>query len=259
MEVVIVDDAAQAGRLGADVIVAQLANEPRSIIGLATGSSPLPIYEVLVERFDAGHVTFADAEFFLLDEYLGLAPDHPSYAGSIRTAFCRHVDVQDQYIHAPNGVAADPTKEAARYDQAIRDAGGIDVQILGLGTDGHVGFNEPGSSLGSRTRPKTLTDQTRRDNARFFDAASDVPHHVITQGVGTILEAGHLLLVAFGQAKATAVAAAVEGPVTAMCPASALQLHPHVTVLVDRFAASELALSRYYLETYASKPAWQAL
>jgi glucosamine-6-phosphate deaminase len=141
----------------------------------------------------------------------------------------------------------------------MRDAGGVDLQLLGIGTDGHIGFNEPGSSLASRTRIKTITDQTRRDNARFFASLDDVPRHVVTQGVGTILEARHLVLLAFGPGKAEAVALAVEGPVTAMVPASALQLHPHATVVVDEAAAVRLRLADYYRETWSHKPPWQGL
>ena len=145
------------------------------------------------------------------------------------------------------------------YENAIAAAGGVDLQLLGVGADGHIAFNEPGSSLGSRTRLKTLTHQTREDNARFFGSVDDVPRHVLTQGVGTILEARHLVLVASGAGKAEPVAKVIEGPVTAMVPGSALQLHPHVTVVVDEAAASALALSDYYRETWAAKPPWQGL
>jgi glucosamine-6-phosphate deaminase len=145
------------------------------------------------------------------------------------------------------------------FEAAIRAAGGIAIQILGIGCDGHLGFNEPSSSLGSRTRIKTLTTQTRRDNARFFDDPREVPTHCITQGLGTILDAKHLILTAFGSRKAHAVATAVEGPVTAMCPASVIQFHPHVTVIVDEAAAAGLTMADYYRSTYAAKPAWQTL
>jgi glucosamine-6-phosphate deaminase len=156
-------------------------------------------------------------------------------------------------------MAADIVAECAAYESAIKAAGGIDLQLLGIGTDGHIGFNEPTSSLASRTRIKTLSHQTRVDNARFFGSLDEVPHHVITQGIGTILESRHLVLIATGEAKADAIAHAVEGPLTAMCPASALQLHPHVTVVVDEGAAHKLKLASYYRETYAAKPAWQGL
>ncbi len=147
----------------------------------------------------------------------------------------------------------------ADYERSITDAGGVDLQLLGVGTDGHLAFNEPGSSLSSRTRIKTLTQRARSDNERFFDPPEQVPRHVLTQGLGTILDARHLVLVATGPAKARAVQALVEGPLSAFCPASVLQLHPHATVLLDDGAASELQLGDYYRETYAGKPRWQGL
>ncbi|MEO7235039.1 MAG: glucosamine-6-phosphate deaminase, partial [Lapillicoccus sp.] len=145
------------------------------------------------------------------------------------------------------------------YERQIVEAGGVDLQLLGIGSDGHLAFNEPGSSLGSRTRVKTLTAQTRTDNARFFDARDAVPHHVLTQGLGTILEARHLVMLATGEGKAEAVRSAIEGPLTAMCPASVLQLHRHVTVVLDPAAAAGLALRGYYAQVWADKPDWQGI
>jgi glucosamine-6-phosphate deaminase len=165
----------------------------------------------------------------------------------------------DKFL-GPDGTAEDVQAACAAYDRALAEAGGVDLQLLGIGTDGHIGFNEPCSSLASRTRIKTLTEQTRIDNARFFDGdIEQVPHHVITQGIGTILEARHLVLLATGEGKADAVAATVEGPVAAVCPASALQLHPHATVVVDEAAASKLKLADYFRHTYAGKPDWQGI
>lgn len=255
MEVVIVADDAAAGALVADVMTHHV--RPGAVLGLATGSSPLPVYRELIARHTAGDLSFAGARAFLLDEYVGLPQSHPeSYHSVIRRELADHVDLDR--VDGPDGEAADIPAEAARYEAAIRDAGGVDVQLLGIGTDGHVGFNEPGSSLASRTRVKTLTQQTRDDNARFFDSVDDVPHHVLTQGLGTILDAGHLVLIATGAAKADAVAAAVEGPVSAFCPASVLQLHPHVTLVVDEPAAAGLRLGDYYRFAAANKPGWQA-
>ena len=228
------------------------------MLGLATGSSPLPVYAALVERVRAGEATFAEASAFLLDEYVGLGPDHPqSYRAFIETHLSSQVDFPPGAVRGPDGGAADLLAACDDYEQAIAGAGGIDLQLLGIGADGHIGFNEPTSSLGSRTRLKTLTRQTREDNARFFGSPEDVPRHVITQGIGTILAARHLVLVADGEGKAAAIAAAVEGPVTAMCPASALQLHPHATVVVDEAAAGHLTLAGYYRDTFAAKPDWQ--
>jgi glucosamine-6-phosphate deaminase len=173
--------------------------------------------------------------------------------------FTARVNIDPANVHGPDGQAADIPAACSAYEDAIRDAGGVDLQLLGLGTDGHVGFNEPGSSLASRTRIKTLVEQTRRDNARFFGSLAEVPQHVLTQGLGTILEARHLVLLATGARKAQPVHDLAEGPVAALCPASVLQLHPHVTVLLDEAAASSLRLADYYRHSYEHKPSWQGL
>jgi glucosamine-6-phosphate deaminase len=260
MEVVILPGADEIAALAADAVVAVLSDKPAAVLGLATGSSPLRIYQALVDRHRAGDVTFASARAFLLDEYVGLPAEHPQrYRSVIGEVLERHVDFAPGAVRGPDGNATDVAAAGARYDAAIADAGGIDLQLLGIGTDGHIAFNEPGSSLSSRTRVKTLTAQTRADNARFFAAESEVPRHVLTQGLGTISDARHLLLVATGAGKAAAVQAMVEGPVSAFCPASVLQLHPHATVLLDEEAAASLALAGYYRETYENKPDWQGL
>jgi glucosamine-6-phosphate deaminase len=176
-----------------------------------------------------------------------------------RRSFTHRVDLPPEAVHAPDVHADDLPAACEAYEQEIAAAGGVDIQLLGIGADGHVGFNEPTSSLGSRTRIKTLTERTRRDNARFFGSLEEVPRHVVTQGIGTILDARHVVLVATGSGKADPVARAVEGPVTAMVPASALQLHPHATVVLDGAAASELTLFDYYRDVWAAKPAWQGI
>jgi glucosamine-6-phosphate deaminase len=260
VEVVILSGADEIASVAADVFVALLSRKPDAVLGLATGSSPLGVYSSLIERHRAGDVSFVGVEAFLLDEYVGLPAEHPQrYRSVIGEVFEQYVDFAPGAVRGPDGNAADLAAACARYEAAIAAAGGVDLQLLGIGTDGHIGFNEPGSSLSSRTRVKTLTAQTRADNARFFPAASDVPRHVLTQGLGTILDARHVLLVATGSGKAAAVRAMVEGPVSAFCPASVLQLHRHATVLLDDDAASSLALGDYYRETYAHKPAWQGL
>lgn len=260
MEIVILPSEAEIARHGADVVARVLAGRDRPVLGLATGSSPLPVYGELIRRHREEGLSFAHAEAFLLDEYVGLPAGHPeSYREVIRRELTSHVDLEDAHVHGPDGSADDVARAAREYDDAIAAAGGVDVQLLGIGTDGHVAFNEPGSSLASRTRVKTLTEQTRRDNARFFDSPDDVPWHVLTQGLATIGEARHLLLVATGSGKADAVAGMVEGPVSAFCPASVLQLHPHVTVLLDDDAASRLRLGDYYRRVFAHKPTWQSL
>jgi glucosamine-6-phosphate deaminase len=219
------------------------------------------VYDELAGRVGQGTLSLARARAFLLDEYVGLPPGHEqSYRSVIDRDLVSRVDLDPAGVHGLDGAAADLPAECAAYEHALTAAGGVDLQLLGVGSDGHIGFNEPGSSLASRTRLKTLTAQTRKDNARFFGRDPDaVPRHCLTQGIGTILEARHLVLLASGSGKAEAVHRLVEGPVSASCPASALQLHPHVSVLLDRDAASGLERLDYYLETYGAKPAWQGL
>jgi glucosamine-6-phosphate deaminase len=259
MEVVI-DRPEVLAALAADAVEQLVRRRPDAVLGLATGSSPEQVYDELARRHAAG-LSFAQARAFLLDEYVGLPADHPErYRTVIERQVVDRTDLRSEAVQAPDGGAADIAAACEAYERAISDAGGVDLQILGIGTDGHVAFNEPGSSLGSRTRVKTLTEQTRRDNARFFGGDVDaVPRHVLTQGLGTIMAARHLVLLASGRAKAEAVHHMVEGPITAMWPGSVLQLHPHVTVLVDEAAASRLQLAGYYRETWAQKPAWQGL
>src|SRR6267142_126687 len=261
MEVVILADAKGIGGVAADAIGALLDRKPAAVLGLATGSSPIAIYDELVARCDAGLVSFRQARGFTLDEYVGLPADHPQrYRNVIDTAFASRVDFAPGAVKGPDGLAADIPAACAAYEGAIREAGGVDLQILGIGTDGHIAFNEPGSSLASRTRIKTLTRQTRIDNARFFGGdVESVPTHCLTQGLATIMEARHVVLVATGRSKAEAVHQLVEGPVSALWPATILQHHPHVTVLLDDAAARRLQLVDYYRETYLSKPEWQGI
>ncbi|MCW2516045.1 MAG: glucosamine-6-phosphate deaminase [Mycobacterium sp.] len=261
MEVVICRDAKEIGAIAADAIGALLTRKPDAVLGLATGSSPLAIYDELATRYEAGLISFQQARGFTLDEYVGLPADHPErYRTVIDTVFVSRVNFAPGAVQGPDGGAADIPAACSAYEDAIRAAGGVDLQILGIGTDGHIAFNEPGSSLASRTRIKTLTSQTRIDNARFFDGdVESVPTHCLTQGLGTIMEARHLVLVATGRSKAEAVHHLVEGAVSAMWPATILQHHPHVTVLLDDAAARRLQLIDYYRETYRSKPGWQGI
>ncbi|MFV8165685.1 glucosamine-6-phosphate deaminase [Mycobacterium sp. 134] len=261
MEVIILADAAKIGGVAADAVGALLDRKPDAVLGLATGSSPLAIYDELAARCSAGQVSFRQARGFTLDEYVGLPADHPErYRNVIDTVFVSRVDFAPGAVLGPDGLATDIPAACAAYEDAIRGAGGVDLQILGIGTDGHIGFNEPGSSLASRTRIKTLTQQTRLDNARFFgDDLDAVPTHCLTQGLATIMAARHVILVALGRSKAEAVHHLVEGAVSAMWPATILQHHPHVTVLLDDAAAQRLQLIGYYRETYRSKPDWQGI
>jgi glucosamine-6-phosphate deaminase len=259
MEVVPLGSADAVATLAADTIERLVRARPRAVLGLATGSTPLPTYRELVRRRESGSApSYAEVQCVLLDEYVGLPAGHPqSYRATIARELTDALGVPGARVHGPD--PSDPEHAGAAYESLLRDLGGVDLQVLGIGGDGHLAFNEPGSSLASRTRVKTLTGQTREDNSRFFGSTDEVPRHVLTQGLGTILEARHLLLIATGAAKTAAVAAAVEGPLSGSCPASALQLHPHASVLVDPAAARGLTAVAYYREVYANKPGWQAL
>ena len=260
MEVVIVPDAAAGGELIAEAIAALIAGKPEALLGVATGSTPLPIYRSLAARVAAGTLDVSRLRVCQLDEYVGLPQGHPeSYRSVIAREVLEPLGLGLDCFLGPDGNSADIPAACAAYEDELLNAGGVDLQILGIGTDGHIGFNEPCSSLASATRIKTLTPQTRQDNARFFDSLDEVPHHVITQGIGTILTAEHVVLLATGAGKADAVAATVEGPLSALVPASALQLHPHATVVVDEAAAAQLKLADYFRATYAAKPEWQGL
>ena len=257
-EVVIVPNREAGGALVADAIIELIRTNPRAVRGLATGSPPLPVYAALAARITG--VDASQVQGFALDEYVGLPASHPeSYRSVITREVVEPLGLNPSLVHVPRGEGESPQTAGAEYEAAIEAAGGIDLQILGIGTDGHVGFNEPGSSFASLTRVKTLTRQTREDNARFFASIDEVPRHCVTQGLGTILRAKHIVLLAFGAGKARAVAAAVEGALTATVPGSVVQLHEHATIVVDEEAAAELANADYYRYTYENKPAWQGL
>ena len=258
MEIIILPSPAEVGKLAARRIVQLIQRKPATVLGLATGSSPLAIYAELAAQVRAGQLEVSQVRGFALDEYVGIPPGHPqSYASVIRREVVEPLGLDPAGVHVPDGRADDIEAACAEYEAAIRDAGGIDLQILGIGANGHIGFNEPTSSFASRTRIKTLAPQTRADNARFFDDPDQVPTHCLTQGLGTIMAARELLLVAQGAGKAGAIAAAVEGPVSSMCPGSILQFHQHATVIIDDAAATQLTLTDYYRHTYANKPTWQ--
>jgi glucosamine-6-phosphate deaminase len=223
------------------------------VLGLATGATPLSTWSALAEHgMDLSHV-----RGFALDEYVGLPPGHPeSYREVLMRSVVKPLGLTPSLVHVPGDDGLAIATAGERYEEAIRAAGGVDVQVLGIGRTGHIGFNEPGSSLASLSRVKTLTEQTRRDNARFFHSLDEVPRHCLTQGLGTILRARELLLLAWGEGKAEALAAAVEGPVSAALPASVIQLHPEVTVIVDEAAAADLQFADYYRYAWANRPDW---
>lgn len=242
-EVVVVASPEEAGDLAAELIARLVTAKPDAVLGLATGSTPLPVWKALSARpLDLGRV-----RGFALDEYIGLPAGHPeSYRAVITREVVEPLGLDPSLVRVPGDDGGPVEGAGERYERDIAAAGGVDLQVLGIGRTGHIGFNEPGSSLASRTRVKTLTEQTRADNARFFASPDEVPRHCLTQGLGTILDARHLVLLAFGAAKAAAIAGAVEGPVSSSLPGSAIQLHPQVTVIVDEDAAAGLAYRDYY-------------
>ena len=225
----------------AKLIATKIRNKPDLVLGLATGSSPLGIYKELIRLHKEEGLDFSKVTTFNLDEYVGLPPSHDqSYHYFMKRNLFEHINLDERYIHVPHGMAKDIDKFCSWYEKRIKDAGGIDLQILGIGANGHIAFNEPGSSLGSRTRIKTLTEKTRNDNARFFSNMAEVPKYAITMGVGTIMDAKELVLIANGKSKANAIKASVEGPITAMCPASIIQMHQKAYVFADEEASTYL-------------------
>ncbi len=255
MRVIVVKDPEEMGKRAAQLIVEDMKEHATYVLGLATGSTPLPLYKEFIRLHKEEGLDFSTVITFNLDEYVGLPPDHPeSYHYFMWENLFKHININPKLTHIPEGNLPYKTPEDLKkiqevcdqYEQMIDDVGGIDYQVLGIGSNGHIGFNEPGSSLGSLTRIKTLTERTRKDNARFFDGNIDlVPKYAITMGIGTILKARKVVLLANGEGKAEAVKNALEGPVTSMCPASALQLHRFATFVIDEAAASKLTLETY--------------
>lgn len=259
MEIIIKSDAQDASHAAARAVARLVREKPNVVLGLATGSTPLMLYKELIRMHRADGLDFRKVTTFNLDEYVGLEKDHPqSYHTFMWENLFSQINIKQENVHIPDGRAIDVPASCAAYEREIVDAGGIDLQVLGVGSDGHIGFNEPTSSFASRTRIKTLTQQTVQDNARFFDGdESKVPHHCITMGIGTIMDARMNLMLAFGESKAQAIAETVEGPVASIMPASILQHHPAAKVFIDEAASSALKLSNYYRWVYDGKPDWQ--
>ena len=259
MEIIIKKDALRGSHAAARVVARLVHEKPNAVIGLATGSTPLMLYKELIRMHREEGLDFSRVITFNLDEYIGLPKEHEqSYHRFMRDNLFSHINIKPENVHIPDGMSEDIPAFCAAYERAIVDAGGIDLQVLGLGSDGHVGFNEPTSAFASRTRIKTLTLQTVVDNARFFGGdETKVPHHCITMGIGTIMDARMNIVLAFGANKARAVVAAVEGPVTSIMPASILQYHQAAKLFIDEAAASQLKLADYYRWVYDNKPNWQ--
>ena len=252
MEIIILKNADSVTKMGAELVAEQLRVLPETVLGLATGNTPLSLYRRLVEQHEKGKLSFSKASSFNLDEYLGIAADSAqSYRTYMNRELFDRVDIQKQNTFLPYCESdGNPILVGPRYEQKIRELGGIDLQILGIGSNGHIGFNEPSSSLVSRTRVKTLTKQTYMDNSRLFEEGEFQPTLAITMGIATIMDAEKVLLLATGEGKASAISDMVEGPVSAMCPASILQMHGRVTVLLDEGAASGLKNHDYYSWTH---------
>lgn len=248
-------DAAAASVTAARVIASLIRRKPKSVLGLATGGTPVGCYSELIRLHRAGELDFSQVTSFNLDEYLGLPREHPqSFFAFMHHHLFDHINIDRSRVHLPDGMASDPMAACDAYERQIVDAGGIDLQLLGIGTDGHIAFNEPGSSLASRTRVKTLCEETIRDNARFFGSEAAVPRLSVTMGVGSILDTRECLLLVTGEKKAAAVRSAIEGPLTSQVTASALQLHRSVIAVLDEAAASWLTRNAHYRHAEAGMP-----
>jgi len=247
MEIIVSATYEEMSKAAAKAVAELLNSKPNAVLGLATGSTPLGLYKELARMHKNDGLDFSQVTSFNLDEYVGLKKDHPqSYHYFMHENLFKHINIPAQNVYIPSGTTDNYAAFCDWYERRIKECGGIDLQLLGVGSDGHIAFNEPSSSLGSRTRIKTLAKSTIEDNARFFEKTADVPIYAITMGVGTILEARKILFLANGANKADAVAKAIEGPVTSMITASALQLHPDVIAFLDRDAAGKLAMLEYY-------------
>lgn len=258
MEVIILPTPEQASRLVAEILSSVVCSSPSAVLGLATGRTMDQVYKLLVAQYQAGKIDFSKVTTFNLDEYIGLPANDPnSYHTYMDKQLFSHVNIDKSKTHIPDGLAADLELECRKYEDEIQRCGGIDLQILGIGKAGHIGFNEPLSALRSRTRPKALSPITIEQNSVLFGDVSSVPKRAITMGIGTILESKRCILLATGAEKAGVIARAVEGPITSMISATALQLHPKCTVVVDKGAAEGLKEQEYYKRIFETEPEWE--
>lgn len=241
MKIYVADDYKGMSRKAANIVSAHVILKPNSVLGLATGSTPVGMYQQLIDWYNKGDLDFSQVRTVNLDEYVGLAPTHDqSYRYFMQTNLFDHVNIDPANTNVPNGMAADPEAECLRYNQVIRDMGGIDIQVLGMGHNGHIGFNEPGHAFELETHVVDLTESTIEANARFFASQDEVPRQALTMGIGVIMGAKKIVMVASGADKADAVYGMVKGPVNPQLPASILQLHPDVTLVADKAALSKL-------------------
>ncbi len=239
-KIIILEDSQSMAKAAFKVVSDVLDTNSNAVLGMATGSSPVGLYQEMVKDYQTNRRSYNQIKTFNLDEYVGLPQIHSqSYYSFMRQHLFDHIDIQPQNIHIPNGKASDLYLECQSYEQKLSDVH-IDLQILGIGTNAHIGFNEPGTSFDSITHLVSLKEQTRQDNARFFDSIDDVPTQAITMGIASIMKAGKILLIASSTSKALAIANMIQGPITESVPASILQRHPDVTIIIDKAAASEL-------------------
>jgi len=260
MEIIIQPDKAAAVDLTARIVDRRIREKPKFVLGLATGRTMEPVYAELVRRHREEGLDFSQVHTFNLDEYVGLPPEHDqSYRYFMNQQLFDHINIPPANTRLPDGMATDIPAECAAFEAEIAALGGVDLQLLGIGSDGHIGFNEPMSAIRSRTRIKTLTRETVEQNGPLFGDPGLMPKHALTMGVGTILESEQCLMLVTGAGKADIVAEALEGPISSMVTASALQLHPRTVVILDEAAAAKLTRSDYYRWTYDNKPAWQRL
>jgi glucosamine-6-phosphate deaminase len=247
MEVIVTADYDEMSAVAGEIVIGAIRRKPNIVLGLATGGTPEGLYAALIEAHKRQGLDFSRVVTFNLDEYVGISPDHEqSYRHFMDSHLFDHINIKRKNTHVPDGLAENLTDYCEQYERMIQEAGGIDLQVLGIGRDGHLGFNEPGTSLASRTQVVTLARETIEDNSRYFESEDEVPKFAITMGVHTILGARLCLMVANGEGKADAVKRCVEGPIAAMCTASALQMHPNAVVVVDEAAASKLERLDYY-------------
>lgn len=239
MRLIVCDNQQEIANIGADMIAEVVTANPEAVLGLATGSTPVPMYGELIRRYEAGKLDFSAVRSVNLDEYYPLAPDNDqSYRYFMNHQLFDHINIDKSNTNVPDGLATDPAAACASYEALIRELGGIDIQVLGIGGNGHIGFNEPAEALDPLTHLTDLTEDTICANARFFESEKDVPRHALTMGIGTILSARRIMLIATGEAKAKAIATVLSGKLTTSCPASMLNLHSDVTILCDRAAVS---------------------
>lgn len=243
MNIIVCNDKKEFDQKAAQILASQIQNKPDSVLGLATGGTPVGMYQELIKMYENKELSFEQVKTFNLDEYVGLDKDHPqSYHAYMYENLFNHVDIKKENVNLPDGRAEDLEQECAAYEQKIKEAGGIDLQVLGIGHNGHIGFNEPNTPFQAVTHVVDLDERTIQANSRFFDSIDEVPRKAISMGIKSIMQAKKIMLMATGADKAEIIAKALQGPVTPEVPASVLQLHPNVTVVLDKEAASKLSL-----------------